>query len=1015
MKEYYPSDYARLKEYVAKGQWYPSGSSVEEPDMNLPSAESIVRQVLYGNEYFRKDFGKTSEDFFLPDCFGIPASAPEILAHAGVKGFSTGKLDPHWSPSAQAGGPDSPEKTTVGIPFNVGLWVGPDGSTIIAALHPGGYTDGIHSDLSKPPVKGAAHETDWVSRVNLDGNVSGVYADFRYIGTGDTGGATDEETVRLLEAIETKGMAVLPGPETKRSKDIPFAPPPEGTPVELGDGPLNVIVGGSDLMFKAIKPEMQKNLPHYQGDLELTNHSAGVLTSQAYHKRWNRKNEILAGAAEEASVAAAWLGGRTYPQQRLNDAWYLVMSGQFHDVAGGTGSPQVYQSVQNDDVIAMNQFAGVLTSATQSIASALDTQGAGVPVVVFNSLNVPRGDVVAAEVPFSDGQPTGVRVTGPDGNPVPAQISNGKVLFLAKAPSVGYAVYHIEKSSAVQSTDELKVTDSTLENAHYRVKLDTHGDVSSVWDKMLNKELLADPVRLAISNDTPAKYPAWNMEFDQEQAAPRAYVDGPITMRIVENGPARVAIEVTRKAEGSTFAQTVRLSAGDAGDRVEFVDDIDWHTSAANLKAVFPLAATNKTATYSWDVGAIERPTATDRSFEVGTHHWIDLTDAGGKFGTTILTDVKNGSDKRTDNTLRLTLLRTPGLSPEELTHVYSHQASMDWGHHQILYGITGHADGWREAGSYWSAFRLSTPLESFVTEPHPGKLGPSFSIASISNPHVRLLAMKKAEDSGDVIVRMVELNGKPAPNVRITFAGPVIAARSVNGQEQPLAQPIAQPKAAATIHNGVLETSFTPYQMQSFAIKLGSPPVHLNTVVSTPVKLPYDLAASSSDDTKTVGGFDPQGNALPAEMLPDTIDFNGIHFQLAPSGTGKLDAVIAKGQKLDLPTGEYDTVYVLAASDDGDRNVPFGVGNTTVQIPIEAWNGFVGQWDTRLWKPAPAGKKTDWAFSANHATWDITKTGSSVWNLAYPADYLGLKPGYIKRADIAWYASHHHTHASQG
>ena len=92
MKEYYPSDYAKLKEYVAKGNWYPAGSSVEEGDVNLPSAESIIRQVLYGNTYFRKEFGKASAEYMLPDCFGFPASLPTILAHAGVKGFSTQKL-----------------------------------------------------------------------------------------------------------------------------------------------------------------------------------------------------------------------------------------------------------------------------------------------------------------------------------------------------------------------------------------------------------------------------------------------------------------------------------------------------------------------------------------------------------------------------------------------------------------------------------------------------------------------------------------------------------------------------------------------------------------------------------------------------------------------------------------------------------------------------------------------------------------------------------------------------------
>src|ERR1035437_2473289 len=111
MKEYYPADYEKLKRYVAAGRWFPAGSSMEENDVNNPSAESIIRQILYGKEYFRKDFGKTSAEFMLPDCFGFPASLPSILAHTGIKGFSTQKLNAGWQPAPLVGGPDSPEQT----------------------------------------------------------------------------------------------------------------------------------------------------------------------------------------------------------------------------------------------------------------------------------------------------------------------------------------------------------------------------------------------------------------------------------------------------------------------------------------------------------------------------------------------------------------------------------------------------------------------------------------------------------------------------------------------------------------------------------------------------------------------------------------------------------------------------------------------------------------------------------------------------------------------------------------
>lgn len=983
MKEYYPSDYAKMKTYVAKGQWFPTGSSMEEGDVNLPSAESILRQVLYGNTYFRNEFGKASAEYMLPDCFGFPASLPTILAHAGVKGFSTQKLNAAWQPAPLVGGPNSPEQTPEGIPFNVGVWTGPDGESVVAALNPGNYTGTIASDLSKSPApgdpapRGSAREQDWPARIALDGKVTGVFADYHYVGTGDIGGATTEQSVALLEEMVTKKNG-------------------------MGEGPVHVVSATADQMFLDIKPDMQTKMPRWSGDLELINHSAGSLTSQAEHKRWNRKNEILADAAEKASIAADWLGARQYPHERLTDAWTLVMGGQFHDTGAGTALPRGYEFAQNDDVIAMNQFAGVLESATQGIAAGLNTEGAGVPVVVYNSLNIAREDVVEASVKFSGEQPRAVRVVGPDGTAVPAQVDGGKVVFLAKTPSVGYAVYRVERAPSAAKS-ELKVTDSSLENARYSVKLNADGDVSSIFDKQLSKELLASPMRLAISTDTPRQWPAWNMDFDQEQAAPRGFVGGKATARVVENGPVRVAVEVTRETEGSKFVQTVRLSAGDAGKRVEFGESIDWKDTAANLKVVFPLTAGNKLATYNWEIGTVQRPNAFDRQFEVASHHWIDLTNADGAYGATLLTDVKNGSDKRDDNTLRLTLIRTPGFLPTAKNHNYSDQLNQDWGHHEILFGIAGHAAGWREAQTDWQAYRLSTPLIGFETASHAGTLGREFSLVSVSNPRIRILALKKAELSDEVIVRLEELDGKPAPDVTVKFAGAVTAAREVNGQELPV--------GSANVVGGALQTSFTAYQPRTFALKLGAAPARLTPATSQAVPLAYDLAVSSNDDTKTVGGFDATGNALPAEMLPTQLNFNGVAFNLAPAGTGKPNAIAAKGQKIELPAG-FSKVWILAASSAGDEAATFHVGAKAVPLTIESWSGFLGQWDTRIWKPVPANIRQDWAVSANHEPWDITKSGSQDWSPKFPEDYVGMRPGFVKRADVAWYASHHHTAA---
>jgi alpha-mannosidase len=1033
MKEYFPADYARMQKYAAAGRWYPAGSSIEEGDVNLPSAEGILRQILYGNEYFRKDFGKASAEYMLPDCFGFPASLPSILAHAGVKGFSTQKLNAEWQPSPKVGGPDSPEQTPEGIPFNVGMWFGPDGKGVIAALNPGGYGSNVYTDISKeptsPPPPSAPQltseerarltpqqasavarrrptEQNWVQRIDLDGKVTGVFADYHYVGTGDIGGATQESTVKLLEAIVTKSETVLPSPPTAAFAmgEAPTSQP-TGSEVKVGEGPVHVIESAADQMFKDISPEMTSKLPQYKGDLELINHSAGSLTSEAYHKRWITKNELLADAAEKASLAAAWMGGRTYPQQRINDAWMLELAGHFHDTGAGTATPRAYQYAWNDDIIVANQFAGVLTDATEAVASGLNTQVAGTPIVVFNPLNIAREDVVTANVEFPNGVPQAVRVTDPEGKEVPSQLEEGKVLFVARTPSVGYAVYSVQGVEVSSQSSTLKATNSSIENARYLVRLDAQGDVSSIYDKDLKKELLAAPIKLAISNDVPKVYPAWNMEFEDEQAAPRSYVGGPPHIRIKENGPVRVSLEVSRETEGSYFVQTVSLSSGDAGNRVEFGNTIDWRTLSANLKATFPLAASNENATYNWEIGTIQRPNAQERQFEVASHRWIDLSDKAGGFGTTILTDCKNGSDKPNDNTIRLTLMRSPGMRPSTngRPQQYTDQANQDWGHHEFVFGLAGHSGSWQQAQTDWQAYRLNDPLIAFQTTKHSGALGRTFSLVHLNNSRIRVLALKKAEASDEVILRMVELDGKPAPDVRVSFAASVAAAREVNAQEQPI--------GSASVENGALFTSFTAYQPRTFALRLNAPQAKLAGIQSQPVTLQYDLAVATNDDTKTDGGgFDGKGNAIPAEMLPSAIQYRSVQFKLAPSKTGAPDAVVAKGQTIQLPAGHFNRIYLLAAAADGDQNATFQIGSRKVMLNIQDWSGFIGQWDTRLWKQQ---SERDWAISANHAPWppaDLQEREQRPVAPRYPEDYVGLQPGYVKTASLAWYASHHHT-----
>jgi alpha-mannosidase len=762
-------------------------------------------------------------------------------------------------------------------------------------------------------------------------------------------------------------------------------------------------------------------------------------------KRWNRKNEVLADAAEKASVAAELLGGKPYPLQRLNDAWTLVMGGQFHDIIPGTSIPKAYEYAWNDELLAMNQFAGVLASATEAVASGMNTETKGMAIVVYNPLNIPREDVVEATISFPNGAPRAVRVFGPDGGEVPAQLLRGavnmvhnpycspstsratktsgvnyippglvnglaegtaKVLFVAKTPSAGYAVYDVQPADSAAAS-QLKVTESSLENTRYSIKLNQNGDVSGIFDKTLSKELLSAPMGLAIILDNPRNWPAWNMDFADEQRAPRTIVGGPAKMRITENGPARVAVEVAREAEGSKFLQTIRLSAGDAGSRVEIGQVMDWNTKEGNLKAVFPLTASNLNATYNWDIGTIERPTETERQFEVASHQFVDLTDKSGSYGVTILTDCKNASDKPNENTLRLTLVRTPGTQGG-----YPDQGTQDIGHHELVYGLAGHAGDFRQGQTDWQALRLNQPLLAFQSPSHAGALGKTFSLMKISNSRIRALALKKAEQTSEqnrdeYIVRLVEMDGQPAQDVHISFFAPVISAREVNGAEEAV--------GPATVTGGELVASFKKFQPRTFAVKFGPAPNKVRAVQSQAVKLTYDLCVTTPDGKPGAGYFDTQGRSLPAETVPNTIPYAGINFSLAPgAGYGKHNAVIPRGQKITLPEGNFDRLYLLAAATGGDVPAQFLIGDKTVDLKIQDWSGYIGQWDNRVWKQVPAPPPTPEQLAQQAARQGGAAGGRGGQQGPRMIDVVDtLTPGYIKPASVAWFASHRH--ASDG
>lgn len=919
MKEYYPELYNKVVDYVHQGRWYVSGSSVDEGEVNMSSSEALIRQVLYGNKFFKNEFGVTSLDYMLPDCFGFLANVPSIWNHCGLLGFSTQKLTWH---------------SAMGIPFNVGVWNGPDGKGIVAALNATSYTANVVPRLDR--------DSAWDKRLDDDQAKYGISFDYRYYGVGDEGGGPRERDVK--NAVGS---------------------------LNNSDSKFKVVLTSSDQMYKDITPEIRKKLPTYSGDLLLIEHSAGSLTSQAYMKRMNRKNELLAKSAEELSSMADWSGVATYPKEKLNKAWDLLLGSQFHDILPGTSTPKAYEYAWNDEFIAANGFAEVLKNSVSRLSGKLNTEGKGRSLVVFNPVAFDREDIVTAEMNY-DQLPDNVQVYDEKGKALPTQIiekNDGKLKFIfqAKLPSLGLAVFDVRETSQLPSTSSvLSVTERTLENAYYKVTLDDQGDMVSIFDKKAGRELLSEPARLEFLHESPTEWPAWNMDWNDRQKAPIGYMNESPSIRILEDGNVRVSLEITRHGQNAKITQIVSLATGDAGKRIEVSNNVDWQSTGVSLKASFPLTVSNEMATYNLGVGTIQRSNNNSKKYEVPSKKWFDLTDKSGDYGVSILEDCKYGSDKPSDNMLRLTLLYTPEVNSR--WNSYGYQATQDWGEHQFRYGIYGHKGSWQNGLSPWQGRFFNQPMLAFEVSKHSGKFGKEFSFLTNNNPAVGVMAIKKMEEGDYYIVRVNELFGKDQKKVSLAFAGNIEDAYEVNGQEQRI--------GTAHFSKNMLNFDLSHYTIRSFAVKFASSDVDKEIIAQQAINLPYNQDVFSFDDNRDDGDF-MRHNSIPAELIPDEITSEDIHFKMGSRKDFVNNAVACRGQDVDLPGGEYTHLYILAAA-DYDTKGEFVVEGKSIPLSIQGWTGYVGQYYNR----------------------EFAKDGVTVTAVDSP---------YSKQDNIAWFASHRH------
>ncbi|MBL8027443.1 MAG: alpha-mannosidase, partial [Fibrobacteres bacterium] len=528
IKKHHPALYDSLRQYIAQERWFVAGSMLEACDVNIPSPEALIRQILYGNGFFEAEFGKKSVDIFLPDCFGFGLALPTVAVHCGLKGFYTQKLS--WgvwkNPTNQTGG--------------MGLWEGVDGSTLIS---PWSCTD-----------------TSYL--VKQLGDATGVYASYNFTYIGDIGGAPSDASVAARQA-------------RINLNDTSFGP----------NSSFKIIYASSDQFFRDLTPAMISRFPKYKGELLLTSHGTGCYTSRPEMKVLNRKNELAANAAEASSVVANWLANKTYPTTDLKESWIRFLWHQFHDDLTGTSIPAVYAYSKPELDSTLSQFNSVIAKSLEAVSLSLDTKVQGIPLVVYNPLAFDREDIVDTIISFESGAPSYLRVFDKIGLETPSQeISrNGSKIrlpFLAKVPSMGYAVYDIRSSNTPCAIDSgLSVTSSSLSSKRYEVSIDANGDISTVYDKINQKHLLSAPARLALLPNNPSQWPQWEIPWSDISAMPRTYLSGPAMLQVVESGPVRVTLQVTRQVDSSTIVQLISLNAGGAGDVVEIKMNLNWKAS----------------------------------------------------------------------------------------------------------------------------------------------------------------------------------------------------------------------------------------------------------------------------------------------------------------------------------------------------------------------------------------------------------------------------------------------------
>jgi alpha-mannosidase len=741
LKQDYPELYARVRERVAEGRFEAAGAMWLESDCNLVSGEALVRQIMYGQRFLREELGQTCDVLWLPDAFGYTAALPQIMLKSGLRTFMTTKLS--WSETNR-------------IPADTFRWRGLDGSEVLAhfittpslvPVPPLDRTDTYNGVLTVPAVLGV-----WQRYREKAHNQDLLLA----FGFGDGGAGPNRQQIEQARALQ-----LLPGlPEVR--------------------------FGRADAYFARLRERVwdAPDLPVWDGELYLEYHR-GTYTTQAWLKRAHRQNEARLLLAE---LLDAWRWARD-PQgapdvrAQLDDAWRALLLHEFHDILPGSSIGEVYADAREAMAALEARLEGMIADGLRAIAPAGRLpEGAW---LVFNPSPWARGALVelpaTSEMPHGWGygdariqQPVVTQTSTRSGEPsllveVP-ELPGYSYRFLL--PGAGLAGSTAAGSTAAGSTaagstaaplpveSAARAAARTLENEFLRVELNDAGEIVSLVDRRIpgGRELVppgAVANELQLFDDRPRHFDAWDIDAGYER---KRYPLGEASLAVVEAGPLRATLRVTRHVQESTITQDISLCHGKA--RVDIASRIDWHEHHLLLKAAFPFDLRTTQASYEVAYGAVERPTHRNTSWEqarleVPAHRWADLSEAG--YGVSLLNDGRYGHDVR-DTVLRLSLLRSP-TSPDP---------SADQGLHEVTYSLFPHRGDWRSGGTVAEAYALNRVVRALpVTaemrtdgRDRPAAAAPTHGLFAAEPANVVVEAVKRAEDGESLIVRLVELHG---------------------------------------------------------------------------------------------------------------------------------------------------------------------------------------------------------------------------------------------------------------